>query len=284
MYLWAINVAVAAAVAAVSLSTVLFYLTTTIVPVGFPYCPFKTPQSVYANDVLNAIVEHHTFLGQLVSVWKEQVKGLVHRPKKHDSSLPTQANGRSERERAAGGFFAAGKLVERAWNAVTNRFPSHTSSSDQAFSLEGTPQPKSEQTPDGTHLTEVEKIFVKDSLTWLIEHSQNSASIDIAVGALAISGIWLEIKDVETRPNPRQNIEDRINSHLIKRFSDCFVANQIGTELHLVQTNMMEQVLDYARWMSHFSSDSQSMMNLVFSVAKSLGIELVTHLGLSFAR
>lgn len=263
MYLWDINVAVAGAVTSVTLSALLFYLATTIAPVGVPFCPFKTPQSVYAKDVLDALVKHHTLPGKIAGVWKRKLREHFHQIRGARSTLPATISQNDDIERGVNQRPTVQNTPRRIWEVITKWLSPRGESSQQNVTS------YQNQTP-----ADAEESFVKGSLSWLIEHCQNSDSVDTAIGALAIGGVQLEDEDMEVR----------IIFHLVKSYSHCFVAISNGVELRLVQPNKKSQAFDYVRWMSHFAGNSTRKKAQILLVAKTLGTDMVTHLGVAFAR
>ncbi|KAG8712133.1 hypothetical protein FRC09_020200 [Ceratobasidium sp. 395] len=117
--------------------------------------------------------------------------------------------------------------------------------------------------------------FVKDALEWLIFNSQKSASIDTAIGALAIGKVKFENEDMKRR----------VNLHLVKHFPDSFMPVQTGHRLELsTQPHALKQALDYVNWMSYFAgSDHSAVTQQLRQFDKSFGTELVTRLGLALA-
>ncbi|KAF8601973.1 hypothetical protein BDV93DRAFT_222708, partial [Ceratobasidium sp. AG-I] len=293
LYLWKINVPVAAAVTSVTLVALLFYLVTTFVPVKFEFCPFKTPQSHYTTTWLNALARGRT---ALVVDWRQFSKALGTRIERAQeewrdphrledagdasSELPQTNTENSQNNTQAWFTFAAQLImarvgsirlfVQRIGGTVLVVFGPQEDLGQQDNHLEETIEV---ERPQEVVPNEESVGFVKDSLSWLIEHSQSSTSIDVAIGALAIGRVDLD----------NDELRKRINSRLVKGFSDCFVSSKSGVRLRLAHSNMMNQALDYTRWMSHFAEQQNGITQQVLFIAKSLGIELVTHLGLAFA-
>jgi hypothetical protein len=118
--------------------------------------------------------------------------------------------------------------------------------------------------------------FVKDALAWLIINSQNSPSIDIAIEASAIGKVRFE----------DEMMQNRINSHLVKHFSDCFASSGVGVKLQLLHHHkMLESALGYSNWMSRFAGGSpEGFSDQILRFHGTLEIESVTRLGLAFSR
>lgn len=294
--MWDINVPVAAAVTSISLGALLFYLVTTLVPVRFEFCPFKTPQSHYTTTWLNALARGRTklyaFLKKNIrnpkarislafeewrSFWRLKISGdastELPRTNVESSQDSTALWFTSLRRIFVSGAASARFVVQRFYKAGVIVFGRKSGLDPQEDHAEKAPEEEHRQEAVTFETDPASEGFVKDSLSWLIEHSQNSASIDTAIGALAIGRVKLDNED----------LKQRINSRLVKGFSDCFVPSKNGIKLRLAHSNMMNQALDYTRWMSHFASQQNGIPDQVLSISKSLGIELVTHLGLAFA-
>ncbi|KAG9124501.1 hypothetical protein FRC07_011399 [Ceratobasidium sp. 392] len=122
---------------------------------------------------------------------------------------------------------------------------------------------------------ETEPQFVKDALEWLIFNSQNSDSIDTAIGALAISRVKVD----------DDHLSDKINSHLVKHFSDCFGSSENRTKMEILRhQKALKSALDYIDWMSFFAGDDhESISKQASHFVSSLGTETVTNLGLALA-
>ncbi|KAG9120222.1 hypothetical protein FRC07_004367 [Ceratobasidium sp. 392] len=117
--------------------------------------------------------------------------------------------------------------------------------------------------------------FVKEALEWLIFNSQNSASIDTAIGALVVGRVQFDNGDLE-----RQAM-----FHMARHFSDCFSPGPQGFKLQLKnRQNALKQALDYVGWMTYFAGNKPAgVTEQVRQFVSTLGSELVTRLGLAFA-
>ncbi|KAG9122230.1 hypothetical protein FRC07_001486 [Ceratobasidium sp. 392] len=292
LYLWDINVTVAWVVTVVTLSALCFYLATTLIPVWVLFCPYKTAQSAYTKDMLNLLMTlPKAFVKILVKIWTGSTQAARRIQSQDFDPLnpviwgrffqamlfrnPTQVPTNQENSAQATNQTRPGRL--RSLVQVVNRWFSDRFSS----LLNGTHQPDLESGPQH-HLPaagsdeEVEPDqFVKDALEWLIFNSQNSDSIDTAIGALAISKVPFDDRD----------LSDRINSHLVKHFSDCFSSSENGTKLQILpHQKAFKSALDYIDWMSYFAGGKiESISAQTATFIEILGGETVTNLGLAFA-
>ncbi|KAG8700713.1 hypothetical protein FRC09_005792 [Ceratobasidium sp. 395] len=118
--------------------------------------------------------------------------------------------------------------------------------------------------------------FVKDALAWLILNSQDSNSIDVAIGALVVGKVGLELD---------RSLQSRINSHLVKHFSGSFYSSGDGVKLQLQSPeNSRQSVLDYVNWMSYFARDSiEHIAPQILRFEESFKLDTVTQLGLALA-
>ncbi|KAG8729928.1 hypothetical protein FRC10_003289 [Ceratobasidium sp. 414] len=264
LYLWDINVAVASTVSAVSISALCFYLSTTFLPVWDIFCPFKTPQSVYTRIILDHIAHGFTSL----RAEKLRAQGLHYKIKIqalwHTFLLPFQ----TIKVWIASQVLHRTRLAQESVQELPAATHPHAT-----IDMTNTGQLLSHSDlPFSTRSDEETQPFVKDALQWLIFNSQKSSSIDTAIGALAIGEVPFENDD----------LKHQVNLHLVKRFSDCFVPGRCGVK---PQLSHHQNAPDYVNWMTYFAAkDSLELTKRVVEFSKSFGTELVTRLGVAFAR
>ncbi|KAG9078729.1 hypothetical protein FS749_009211 [Ceratobasidium sp. UAMH 11750] len=303
LYLWSINVAVASIVTGVSLGTVCFYLGTTLIPVGVEFCPYKTPQAVYTKAVIAALLKYQPTVQTAILNFKERLRGLFHIIQNWVSNLTALTLGFRENDPHGFGNMSSVRLgalhrIRTLFMAIQDSIlgfiGSHIDSAGPPNNASMRTEPGAEQEPDAlventnggnrdqdrpdqqaNESDDNTEPFVKDALTWLILNSQNSDSIDVAIGALAVGKVKLQ----------DEGLKNRVNSHLIKHFSDCFHSTGVGVKLQLQSPeSSLPSVLDYVNWMSYFAGgDLQSIATQVQSFNVCYGIQAVTHLGLALA-
>ncbi|KAG8699717.1 hypothetical protein FRC08_005137 [Ceratobasidium sp. 394] len=254
LYLWDINIAVASTVSAVSISALCFYLGTIFLPVYDKFCPFKTTQSVYARFFLDHIAR---WLGA-----QERRAG--------DPQTPTspQRNYQLKVQALLKMLLSPFQAI-KVWAASQISRPRATQERPTAM------RSHIIEVPPPTSSNEDAQSFIKDALEWLIFNSQKSASIDTAIGALAIGKV----------PFNNDDLKHRVNLHLVKHFSDCFIIDREGGKLQLSHHQRgLNLALDYVNWMTYFAGDHPSQLaERVLEFNNSLGAELWTRLGLAFA-
>ncbi|KAG8791489.1 hypothetical protein FRC12_009079 [Ceratobasidium sp. 428] len=283
LYLWDINVAVASTVSAVSVSALCFYLGTILLPVWDMFCPFKTTQSVYTrvfldraarwlhssqdgglarpNPTLGMYAQWRTWTARITSPEPfQEFKNWVSSRTSFTSHWTEQAN--TVRSPT---FPTPGPPPDERRHTAINVGPTHDASHAAL-------RPDS---PSSAGSDEEAEPFVKDALEWLIYNSQKSASIDTAIGALAIGRVRFE----------DEGMTRQVNLHLVKHFSDCFSPGREGAKLQLSHhKNALSQALDYVNWMTYFAGHEPSgVTKQVQQFDSTFGTELVTRLGLAFA-
>ncbi|KAG9121786.1 hypothetical protein FRC07_002110 [Ceratobasidium sp. 392] len=135
--------------------------------------------------------------------------------------------------------------------------------------LHGLPSPP---TSSGEGL---EPQFAMDALQWLILNSQNPDTTDMAICALANNKVRVD----------DDGVINRVNSHLVKRFSGCFNSTERGGRMEILQHQQaLASALNYLDWMSCFAGDDhESITKQASRVIGVLGVETVTNLGLALA-
>ncbi|KAG8769756.1 hypothetical protein FRC12_004752 [Ceratobasidium sp. 428] len=306
LYLWSINVAVASVVSGITISAICFYFGATFVPVKVEYCPFKTPQSVYTKLAINALLKTQIFrtlpprLRQQFQSLQTRLKGWVSR-RSSASILGSQeghdphglTNPPTGHSRVLSGLR---KYFSTIYNSLSRWCrPYLTSSVRQGNDPEapvesttGAVDIPAENAPGANHVDDQSREsaddeddesraepFVGDALKWLILHSQNSESIDVAISALVVGKVKLQDED----------LTNRINSHLVKHFSDCFRPSGAGGKMLLQSPgNSFHSVLEYVEWMSYFAGDDlQKISQQVLQFKGLFTIEAATQLGLGLA-
>ncbi|KAG8779078.1 hypothetical protein FRC12_024654 [Ceratobasidium sp. 428] len=174
-------------------------------------------------------------------------------------------------DRVAQWFHTTQPAMLRKTESIRNE-PRHTAIDVQSTdSLSHAADPPS---PVGSN-QEAIRPFVKEALEWLIFNSQNSASIDTAIGALVVGRVQFDNGDLE-----RQAM-----FHMARHFSDCFSPGQQDFKLQLGhRQNALKQALDYVSWMTYFAENKPAgVPGQVQQFVSTLGTELVTRLGLAFA-
>ncbi|KAG9082658.1 hypothetical protein FRC06_004907 [Ceratobasidium sp. 370] len=301
LYLWSINIVVATIVTGVSLGALSFYLGTTLVPVKVEFCPFKTPQAVYTRAAIDALFKYKPIVQTAISNFKNRPWRVFYVTKcwasmSVASVLGSQQNDPNGLDNMSSARLGVSHRLRMRFMAIKDstlgfvrshldfaRFltfrTEHGAEQEQNVPVENTNgenqgQDQPEQQADEPNGDD-KPAFVKDALTWLILNSQNSNSIDVAIGAVAVGDVKLQDED----------LKNRINSHLIKHFSDCFHPTGAGVELQLQSPeSSLPSVLDYVNWMTYFAGgDLQSIAVQVQRFNVSYGIEAVTHLGLALA-
>ncbi|KAG9082053.1 hypothetical protein FRC06_005264, partial [Ceratobasidium sp. 370] len=301
LYLWSINIVVATIVTGVSLGALSFYLGTTLVPVKVEFCPFKTPQAVYTRAAIDALFKYKPIVRTAISKFKNRPWRVFYVTKcwasmSVASVLGYQQNDPNGLDNMSSARLGVSHRLRTRLMAIKDstlgfirshldfaRFltlrTEHGAEQEQNVPVENTNgenqgQDQPEQRADEPD-SDNKPAFVKDALTWLILNSQNSSSIDVAIGAVAVGDVKLQDED----------LKNRINSHLIKHFSDCFYPTGAGVELQLQSPeSSLPPVLDYVNWMTYFAGgDLQSIAVQVQRFNVSYGIEAVTHLGLALA-
>ncbi|KAG8791484.1 hypothetical protein FRC12_009074 [Ceratobasidium sp. 428] len=310
IYLWDINVAVASTVTAVSLGALCFYLVTTLVPVWIPSCPYKTTQSVYVRVILDYLTSWlGSFRRYAIHLWSSSI-GLAADIRSRDLQAWRSALGWSRNSQGLETETRDQALLtrlrswfHRAKTWITNRVASsaETAREPDLEQAEALSEPKIRRgnfasSPPNLHHSTVEPSppsslasssssastdneadpFVKDALEWLIFNSQNSSSIDTAIGALAIGKVRIE----------DETLRHEINSHLVKHFSDCFSSSGKGARLQLVhRQDTLKYALDYVNWISYFAGGSRENISKQVSqfISAPDGQIVTGNLGLAFA-
>ncbi|QRV80889.1 activating signal cointegrator 1 complex subunit 3 [Ceratobasidium sp. AG-Ba] len=319
LYLWDLHIAVAATVSTVTVATLCLYLATTFVPVWDYSCPYKTTQSVYVARVVRYLEPKLSIIRQNIlrnrklndsqtswaklTFWETGRQRNSNRISTSSSNHPVptanpdlsqsplqtiilpflqarswaldQIKFRSpvaDLEAPGSPHNQSGVQLEAeavAEPAATSENvpvvpPSVGDASDSTWSLPLTRKPKDEPEP-----------FVRDALEWLIRNSKVSRSIDTAIGALVIGRVNIE----------NQSLRRKIDLHLVKHFSDCFVTTEDKVIFQLSpHPRALESAMDYMNWISPLAgSKPREFVKQLLEFVETFEADLVTHLGLSIA-
>ncbi|QRV95287.1 activating signal cointegrator 1 complex subunit 3 [Ceratobasidium sp. AG-Ba] len=320
LYLWDLHIAVAATVSTVTVATLCLYLATTFVPVWDYSCPYKTTQSVYVARVVRYLEPKLSIIRQKIlgnrklthsqtswaklTFWETGRQRTSNRISNISSSNHPVPTANPDLSQSPLQTIILPFLQARSWALGQIKFrspvadleapgsphnrsgvqleaeavaepvatsenvpavpPSVGGASDSTWSLPLTRKPEDEPEP-----------FVRDALEWLIRNSKVSRSIDTAIGALVIGRVNIE----------NQSLRRKIDLHLVKHFSDCFVASEDKVIFQLSpHPRALESAMDYMNWISPLAgSKPREFVKQLLEFVESFEADLVTHLGLSIA-
>ncbi|KAG9080150.1 hypothetical protein FS749_008108, partial [Ceratobasidium sp. UAMH 11750] len=206
--LWDAHVGVAAPVIATTATTVIFYSLTTVLPVAYELCPYNTPLSKF----LKASPENIKWLRATVT------HNCVQAAKQVASPRGLVANVHSGLR-----FIFFGKRQRRH---------------GQGGEHNATPgKPNSDSTMD--HLT-------SRALSWLLNNSQDTRSVDTALQAIAGADYRLPTKPL---------LECDAHTLLAQRFRGCFVSHPQSGFSFLVNPGSADVASLYGRALEFFMKD-----------------------------